>query len=286
LAVKGFKIMNQSKGIISSWARQALWIIPLAGLFLFLFSSHSFMAVGSGSMKPVLQVGDLVLIHSISPDKLQVGDIIDYRVSSTFRKLYNYPPTICHRIVRIEQTSNGVAFRTKGDNTSEDPFIIMSKDVTGKETGIIRYLGFPVMFIRSRQFIYLVAGLLLLILLYAKGSQIAKGAQKFRGSVFGLSSTEISNFQKEQQQQMRNMTDHVTVSMDKFSTAMSEYAKHLESHTTAVQSLALAARHLEMILAQHEVKSSEDRPISQQKANIKDAELKTYSDTFFRQSKR
>ena len=278
--------MNQSKGIISRWARQALWIIPLAGLFLFLFSSHSFMAVGSGSMKPVLQVGDLVLIHSTSPDKLQVGDIIDYRVSSTFMKLYNYPPTICHRIVRIEQISNGVAFRTKGDNTSEDPFIIMSKDVTGKETGIIRYLGYPVMFIRSRQFIYLVAGLLLLILLYTKGSQITKGAQKFRGSVFGLSSTELSNFQKEQQQQMRNMTDHVTVSMDKFSTAMSEYAKHLESHTAAVQSPAQAARHLEMILAQNEVKSSEDRPISQQKANIKDAELKTYSDTFFRQSKR
>ena len=278
--------MNQSKGIISRWARQALWIIPLAGLFLFLFSSHSFMAIGSGSMKPVLQVGDLVLIHSTSPDKLQVGDIIDYRVSSTFMKLYNYPPTICHRIVRIEQTSNGLAFRTKGDNTSEDPFIIMSKDVTGKETGIIRYLGYPIMFIRSRQFIYLVAGLLLLILLYTKGSQITKGAQKFRGSVFGLSSTELSNFQKEQQQQMRNMTDHVTVSMDKFSTAMSEYAKHLESHTAAVQSPAQAARHLEMILAQNEVKSSEDRPISQQKANIKDAELKTYSDTFFRQSKR
>ena len=85
---------------------------------------------------------------------------------------------------------------------------------------------------------------------------------------------------------MRNMTDHVTVSMDKFSTAMSEYAKHLESHTAAVQSPAQAARHLEMILAQNAVKSSEDRPISQQKANIKDAELKTYSDTFFRQSKR
>jgi signal peptidase I len=244
------------------------------------------MAIGSGSMKPVLQVGDLVLIHSTSPDKLQVGDIIDYRVSSTFMKLYNYPPTICHRIVRIEQTSSGVAFRTKGDNTSEDPFIILSKDVTGKETGIIRYLGYPVMFIRSRQFIYLVAGLLLLILLYTKGSQIVKGTQKFRGSVFGLSSTELSNFQKEQQQQMRNMTDHVTVSMDKFSTAMSEYAKHLESHTTAVQSLAQAARHLEMILAEHEVKSSVDRPISKQKANINDSELKTHTDTFFRQSRR
>jgi aspartate aminotransferase-like enzyme len=113
-----------------------------------------------------------------------------------------------------------------------------------------------------------------------------KGTQKFRGSVFGLSSTELSNFQKEQQQQMRNMTDHVTVSMDKFSTAMSEYAKHLESHTTAVQSLAQAARHLEMILAEHEVKSSVDRPISKQKANINDSELKTHTDTFFRQSRR
>ena len=278
--------MNQSKRIIHRWAWQALWIIPLAGLFLFLISSHSFMAVGSGSMKPTLQVGDLILIHCTSPDKLQVGDIIDYRVSSTFRKLYNYPLTICHRIVRIEQTSNGLAFRTKGDNAPEDPFMVMAQDVIGTESKTIRYLGYPIMFIQSRQCIYLLAGLLLLVLLYKKGNQITKGAQKLRGSVFGVSPIELSNFQKEQQQQMQNMTDHVTRSMDKFSSAMSEYAKHIESHTAAVQSLAQAARHLEMILSEHEVKSSRERPLPKQTANPKDSEPKTYTDVLFKQLKR
>ena len=278
--------MNQSKGIISRWARQALWIVPLAGLFIFLISSHSFMAVGSGSMRPTLQVGDLILIHSTSPDKLQVGDIIDYRVSPTFRKLYNYPTTICHRIICIEQTSNGLAFRTKGDNTAEDPFMIMAQDVIGKETDHIPYLGYPIMFIQSRQGFCLLAGLLLLILLYKKGNEITKGAKKLRGSVFGVSPVELNKFQKEQQQQMRNMTDHVTLSMDKFSTAMSEYAKHIESHTAAVQSLAQAACHLEQILSEHELKSSGEWSVPKQEDRTKNSISKTHPDAVFRHSKR
>ena len=71
----------------------------------------------------------------------------------------------------------------------------------------------------GRAFAWL-AGMLLLLLLYKKGDQITKGAKKLRGTVFGVSSAELNNFQKEQQQQMQNMTDQVTKSMDKFSTAM------------------------------------------------------------------
>ena len=79
--------MNLFKGIISRWAKHALWVILLAALFLFLISSHLLMAVGSGSMKPTLQVGDLILTRSVSPDQLRVGDIIDYRVPSTFQNI-------------------------------------------------------------------------------------------------------------------------------------------------------------------------------------------------------
>ena len=134
------------------------------------------------------------------------------------------------------------------------------------------------MFIQSRQGICLLAGMLILILLYKKGNQITKSTNKLRSSIFGASSAELNGFQKEQQQQMQNMTDHVTESMDKFSAAMSEYAKHLESHTAAVQSLAQAARHLEMILSQREINSSKEQSVPGQETNLENSESKTGAD--------
>jgi len=219
------------------------------------------MIIASGSMKPALNVGDMVLIHGTPAEQLKVGDVIDYAVPSTFQKLYSYPPTICHRIVKVEQTLNGLAFRTKGDATNQDPFQVMAQDVIGKETDSIPYIGYPIMFVKSKSGICMEVGLLLLVLFYKKGDNITKNAQKFRGTVFGVSTTEFNFFQQEQQQQMREMNKHVTVSMDKFSTAMAEYAQHLESHTTAVKSLAQAAVHLDAVV------SSGARPLPWQGSN-------------------
>jgi len=237
------------KKYASRLARQALWILPLAGLFIFISTSHSFMVIASGSMKPTLKVGDMVLIDSTTAEQRKVGDIIDYKVPSTFQKLYGYPASICHRIINIQQTTDGLAFRTKGDATNQDPFLVVPENVIGKETSAIPYVGYPIAFVESRSGIIMVGGLILLILFYKKGDNITQGAQKFRGVVFGVSTSEFNFFQKEQQQQMREMNQHVTVSMDKFSTAMAEYAKHLESHTTAVKSLARAAVHLDAVVS-------------------------------------
>ena len=254
--------MNGSiKKYASRLARQALWILPLAGLFIFISTSHSFMVIASSSMKPTLKVGDMVLIHSTPPEQLKVGDIIDYKVPSTFQKLYGYPASICHRIISIQQTTDGLAFRTKGDATNQDPFLVVPENLVGKETSAIPYVGYPIAFIESRSGIIMVGGLILLILFYRKGDNITLGAQKFRGVVFGVSATEFNLFQREQQEQMREMNQHVTVSMDKFSTAMAEYAKHLESHTTAVKSLAQAAVHLDAVV------SSGTRPLPWQGSN-------------------
>jgi signal peptidase I len=248
--------MKKSKGRLLRWAKQAAWIIPLVGLIVFLNASHSFMAIGSGSMRPQLQVGDLVIITPTPTNELKVGDIVDYTVPVEFRKMYGYPSSVCHRIISIQQTANGLAFRTKGDNTSQDPFNVFPGDVRGKQTGKIRYIGFLVMFAQSKPGLYLLAGLLIISSLYNNSDNIAKGSKKVRGAVFGASAAELSNFQKEQQEQMRTMTGHVTSSMDQFSAAMAEYAKHLASHTAAVQSLAQAAQHLELVVTRQEANSN------------------------------
>ena len=80
---------------------------------------------------------------------------------------------------------------------------------------------------------------------------------------------------------MQNMTDQVNTSMDRFSKAIAEYAKHLESHTSAVQSLAQAARHLETILAEHETKDGPP-PAPSPEANAGDSTPKTKVDALSR----
>jgi signal peptidase I len=68
----------------------------------------------TGSMTPTLDIGDLVVVHSVSYDSLQIGDVIVYR-----------PPIagggcqaedIVHRIVNI--TSEGLI--TQGDNRASN----------------------------------------------------------------------------------------------------------------------------------------------------------------------
>jgi signal peptidase I len=68
----------------------------------------------TGSMTPTLDIGDLVVVHSVSYDSLQVGDVIVYQ-----------PPIpgggcqaedIVHRIVNI--TSEGLI--TQGDNRASN----------------------------------------------------------------------------------------------------------------------------------------------------------------------
>ena len=63
-----------------------------------------FLVVESGSMYPVLKVGDVIVINGVKPEDLRVGDVIVYYKPGTSE-------LIVHRIVKI--TRSGVY--TKGD---------------------------------------------------------------------------------------------------------------------------------------------------------------------------
>ena len=84
------------------------------------------LTVKSGSMKPVLMVGDVILIEPVKPEDLKVGDVI----------VFHNPWTgslVVHRIVRI--TEKGVY--TKGDaNPAVDPWSpVPFTAIVGRWTG-------------------------------------------------------------------------------------------------------------------------------------------------------
>ena len=84
--------------------------------------------VPTGSMRPAVQPGSLVLVHRIPTASLQVGDVI------TYANPLHANTTITHRIVKISRLGSGVAvYITKGDaNARPDPVPVLSGLIQGK----------------------------------------------------------------------------------------------------------------------------------------------------------
>ena len=121
----------------------AIIIILLAGvsfyfgLRFFLSTDMPLVAVASGSMRPTLEVGDLIIVQGIPASEIKVGDII----------VFNQPgetSNTIHRVVAIETLANGtIEFRTKGDaNPTEDPQWTPEQNVKGRVLYRIPYIGF------------------------------------------------------------------------------------------------------------------------------------------------
>jgi signal peptidase len=58
----------------------------------------------TGSMKPAIDPGDVVILRKADPSDVKVGDVIQYWRGDVF---------IIHRVINIEATGE---FQTKGDN--------------------------------------------------------------------------------------------------------------------------------------------------------------------------
>ena len=123
--------------------------------------------VQGGSMRPFLQTGDVVLLHRVNPSTLKVGEVIAVETTKTEQQTYGVPGQVVHRIVAVEHTAGGLAFKTKGDaNSGPDVFITYAPDVIGVMTGKVPYLGYPVIFFRSRQGEIFAAAMALVALVY------------------------------------------------------------------------------------------------------------------------
>ena len=84
----------------------------------------------TGSMEPTIRTGSNVLVRSVDPDTLEVGDIITF--ISRNKQIYGHPNT--HRIISIERAEDGSKyFITQGDaNPSADGQYVYPDEIKGK----------------------------------------------------------------------------------------------------------------------------------------------------------
>ncbi len=140
-----------------------------AALPLFTGVESPFTVVTSGSMRPTLDVGDLLIVVKADPYQLKVGDIIVFRVpwSSSL---------IVHRIVRISIGPNGPIFFTKGDNNLiMDPSYRTINDIYGKAIFRVPYIGGVLEILQSLPAKLAIIGIIIGIVLYEYSQRMGAG---------------------------------------------------------------------------------------------------------------
>ena len=124
------------------------------------FTGHPVLVVGGPSMEPALPVGGVVVLESVAPESLVVGDVVTIR-SGPNRALFT------HRVTRIVERDDGLWIETKGDaNAAVDPSISPVTAVVGRVGWHAPVIGYAVALLSSLSGVVFVlaAGATLLLL--------------------------------------------------------------------------------------------------------------------------
>lgn len=130
--------MNIFKKIFTSLSVTIL-VVCCGALILFGIPSTGWkaLAIPTGSMRPDMPPGTLVLVHSVPASDLKVGDVI------TYVNPFNPQTTLSHRIIK-EHLLNGKVpvFITKGDANKVADVPITIGSVKGKVVWHMRNVGY------------------------------------------------------------------------------------------------------------------------------------------------
>ncbi|NLC07965.1 MAG: signal peptidase I [Syntrophomonadaceae bacterium] len=122
------------------------WILTsLAVILILWFSvgvfSYTPRVIVSGSMRPGIDIGDIVIIKETDGSQVQLGDIIMFPLGNM---------KITHRIIDIEEREGVRYFTTKGDaNAEPDTEPVLEANVMGKVIMVIPKAGKFTLWIRS-----------------------------------------------------------------------------------------------------------------------------------------
>jgi len=100
------------------------------------------MSVLSGSMRPMLQPGDMIITRRPIAEDIKIGDVITYRVGSD--------TLVTHRVIDIINENNELKFQTQGDaNNTSDRGLISAQEIVGTYVFKISKGGYIANFTRS-----------------------------------------------------------------------------------------------------------------------------------------
>jgi signal peptidase I len=199
-----------------------------------------FIPVIESGMEPSIQSGSLLITAPLAASDIKAGEIIVYKAPSYVREKYNYPPLLVRRIVQIKASSSGLLLQTSGDSAGNDPFQVNAREIHGAIGYAIPYLGLPMVFLHSTIGVIFVVIIITLLALNLLSNNIAAALRRrFRDFVSPvLEESNRANLV------LANRFEGTQKALDSFAGAMQEYAKHMASHTSAIQGLSEASQAL------------------------------------------
>lgn len=125
--------------------KNIIWILLSVLIFSLLFNfiipvmtgSTQLLIVLSGSMHPVMRVGDMVVVESKLPDEIHAGDVIAYNDPGGTPNVM-----ITHRVLSITEGEERL-FHTKGDANEEiDAYVVPASKLVGEMVFVIPFAGY------------------------------------------------------------------------------------------------------------------------------------------------
>jgi signal peptidase I len=143
-AARHFGIVLRWPVMIASWIAWGFLIgLVVAVTVPAAFGLHP-MTVLTGSMRPTIQPGDMVVDEPISPSQIRVGDIVTFREPHGTR-------TITHRVRQVSISEGQARVTTRGDaNDTVEKWQLRTSGSVGRVLYTVPKIGFPVTWSHSR----------------------------------------------------------------------------------------------------------------------------------------
>ena len=124
-------------------------------------ANYKLMVVLSGSMSPVFEAGDVVIVAANKKPAYNKGDVI------TFKDPEDGKRVITHRVVEVLKEGKQFSYRTKGDaNNVADQKPVPASNIIGQQKWRIPYFGRLVEFAKTKQglvWLIIVPGILIIV---------------------------------------------------------------------------------------------------------------------------
>lgn len=102
------------------------------------------LAVLSGSMRPIMDPGDVIVATPIRNTDLKVGDVVTYHVPTGDHHL------VTHRVIEIVEAGDYPIIRTQGDaNDTVDQLARLKQPTVWKTRLVVPRLGYLLIWLRS-----------------------------------------------------------------------------------------------------------------------------------------
>jgi signal peptidase len=129
------------EGFPVGWIITSIICVVIIWFSVGLFPFHPSL-VASGSMSPLMDAGDVVIIAKVSGDTIKMGDVIQFRKTEDI--------TVMHRVIEIQEREGAKFFITKGDaNDEPDDDPVIPQNVVGKLVLTIRKVGWVSILVKS-----------------------------------------------------------------------------------------------------------------------------------------